>query len=469
MNNGYYNNLIRAELGGVYGHAALQEMDEIIRYYQLYESPRLSDDDAEKKSSSMRTNWIKKLINDESRHMCARPPELRIMPRNPEDQEKADELTEWIEDALTKNSWGEQLLKGARDAFIGKRVALKLGWEDGFPRLRFAPSLEFIYDPDEREPRRVNKAVFFYSTTPDTVTDRAKQRYWRQRYTMQNGRCHLDEGIFNGFGHSVEITCENQDTGLDFVPVFVIVNGGLSGDLLGESDVAELIDNQAAYDRTKADDVEALKYQMFGQKVFTDASQESMENVKIAPNAMIDVQTEPGSAHQARVQVLETTFAYGDHMTQTLDRLQNDMHELLSVPRITPELLTGLGTSGKAMRALYWSLNCRCEERWSSGWDAALTWLVESMLKLARHNGVNLPKIDYKLNIEHLYPIIDDEEDERDRDLNEVVHQARSRRGFIEKWQTDIDPDGEMEQILKEKRLLDDAFGMAVDEELLKP
>lgn len=461
MNNTFYENLIRMELTGIFGQALLQEMNEIIGYYNQYDGkPMLTSNE---KKPAVRTNWIKKLINDESRHMCARPPEIRIMPRETKDQANADQLTEWLEDILDKNGWGEQLLRGVRDAFIGKRVALKLSWEksEGM-RLRFAPSLEFIHDPDERDPRKVEKIIFFYCTTPETVTDKAKQRYWKQRYIMRDGHCILDEGIFDGYGNPVEITHENHDTGLDFVPVFVIVNGGLSGDLLGESDVAELIGSQDAYDHTKADDIDALKYQMFGQKVFIDASPESIESVRIEPNAMVDIQSEPGSPHQAKAQVLETTFAYGDHMMQTLDRLKDDMHELLSVPRITPEALTGLGTSGKAMRALYWSLNCRCEERWASGWDAALTWMVNAMLKIARHCGEELPEIDYVLNIEHLYPIIDDEEDERSQDLNEVNMQARSRRSYIEKWQTDADPDGELAQILKEKKLLEDAFGLGL-------
>ena len=153
-------------------------------------------------------------------------------------------------------------------------------------------------------------------------------------------------------------------------------------------------------------------------------------------------------------------------MEETLDRLKGDMHELLSVPRITPDLLTGLGTSGKAMRALYWSLNCRCEEKWSSGWDAALTWMVESAMKIARAAGEELPEIEYTLNIEHLYPIIDDDEDERAQDLAEVGQQARSRRSYIEKWQPDADPDGEIAQIKREQRLLEDAFAGALGREI---
>lgn len=455
-----YQDLIRAEIGGVLGAAVLQEMDEIIRCYELYEGkhPAVHDGDAAKRSC-VHTNYIKKLINDESRYMCARAPEIIIKALDDQDKAKAEALTQWLKAMLDRNDWGEALLKGVRDALIGKRVALKLSYEAGVGvRLRFAPSLEFVYEPDEINLRRVNKAVFFYSTTPDTETDRRKQRLWKQRYRMEDGHCILTEGLYDGYGRNVEITHDDEDTGLDFVPAFVIINGGMSGDLLGESDVLELQGNQKAYDDTKSDDIDALKYQMFGQKLFVDASPESIENVRIAPNAMIDLQTEPGSAHQAKAQVLEAGFAYGDHLAQTLDRLKDDMHEIISVPRLTPDLLSGLGTSGKALRMLYWSLNCRCEEKWSGGWDSAIRWMVESAMRMARIYGEDLPQIDYTLTINHLYPVIDDDEEERERDLNEVHAQARSRRSYLAKWQPDEDPDGELGQIMREKRLLEDAF-----------
>jgi len=459
-----YQDLIRTEIGGLLGTAVLQEMDSVIRCYDLYDGkhPAVHGSDRVKRSC-VHTNYIRKLINDESRYMCARPPEIAIKPLHEADKNAAEQLTDWLNRTLDRCDWGEALLKGVRDALIGKRVALKLSYEMGVGvRLRFAPSLEFVYEPDEVNLRRVNKAVFFYSTTPETEIDRSRQRIWKQRYTMEDGRCMLTEGLYDGYGRRVEITHEAEDTGLDFVPAFVIINGGLSGDLLGESDVEELQGNQKAYDDTKSDDIDALKFQMFGQKVFTDASPESMENVKIAPNAMIDLQTEPGSSHQAKAEVLETHFSYGDHMVQALDRLKNDMHELVSVPRLTPELLSGLGTSGKALRMLYWALNCRCEEKWAGGWDSAIRWMVDSAIRMARIYGEELPEIQYTVTIDHLYPVIDDDEEERDRDLNEVHADARSRRSYIAKWQPDEDPDGEIEQIRREKRMLEDAFEAAV-------
>ena len=70
-----------------------------------------------------------------------------------------------------------------------------------------------------------------------------------------------------------------MDTGLDFIPCYVIINEGLTGDLMGESDVAELIDLQNAYNHLISDDADALRFNMFPQTVATDAKAESLEYI----------------------------------------------------------------------------------------------------------------------------------------------------------------------------------------------
>ena len=54
------------------------------------------------------------------------------------------------------------------------------------------------------------------------------------------------------------------------------------------------------------------------------------------------------------------------------------------------------------------------------------------------------------MHIEHRYPIPDDEEAERERDMQEVARGVRSRRSYIEKWQPEADSAAELAQIGKE-------------------
>ena len=79
--------------------------------------------------------------------------------------------------------------------------------------------------------------------TPSCRTIR-KQRIWRQKYELRDGRCYLTEGLYDGTGRTISETHSDENTGLDFIPVYVIINDGLTGDMTGKSDVERLWDNQ---------------------------------------------------------------------------------------------------------------------------------------------------------------------------------------------------------------------------------
>lgn len=459
---------LKNELAGLYGTQVIAEMNEIIRLYEWYDGEAqdwVHPGNLGYSPTKVRTNLIKKLIKDEARFMMGRAPEIRITPTDKVHEDNAKQIETWLTGVLTSQRWCSKLIKAARDAFIGKRVAIKLGGGHGRPlSIQFRPSLEFVYEVDEDDADKLTKIIFFYQV-PSNETAREKQRIWRQRYWIENGKCLMDEGLYDGYGRLVEIKYTAMDTGLDFIPCYVVINDGLTGDISGESDVAELLDNQDVYNKLKSDDVDALKFNMFPQRVFTDASQQSMKNVTIAPSALIDLQTDPSAqGRQARAEVLESGFNYDARLENTTARVRGDMYDLLSVPNLSLDQLEGVISSGKSMRALYWSLICRCEEKWAE-WDDALKWMVESLIKMAKAYGVVLPEIGHTVVIEHLYPIPDDEESERASDLREVGQQARSRKSYITKWQPNADADGELNQIQTEQRAMD-AYGMALGGEL---
>ena len=107
---------------------------------------------------------------------------------------------------------------------------------------------------------------------------------------------------------------QDADTGLDFIPCYVVINDGLTGDMMGESDVAELMDLQNAYNRLNSDDADALKFNMFPQTVATDVKAESLEAMRISPGALVDLQTDPATmgSGQAKLDKLESSFSYSE-------------------------------------------------------------------------------------------------------------------------------------------------------------
>ena len=147
------------------------------------------------------------------------------------------------------------------------------------------------------------------------------------------------------------------------------------------------------YNRLRSDDIDALRFNMFPMRIFKDASQETMDAVKIAPGAVVDAQTDPASANQVDARILETQFGYDARIEHTLDRTKGDMYEALSVPNVSPDQLKNFVTSGKTMKALYWGLTCRCEEKWNA-WDAALIWMVDALLRMAKvYSAAPLPEV----------------------------------------------------------------------------
>jgi hypothetical protein len=446
---------IKAELGGLYGGEVVRELGELAQLYALYDGSAQDwavSQGAGYAPTKLRANLIKKLIKEESRFMAGRAPELRIIA----DADCADsvrQIEKYLARVLDDNQWQKRLLHGVRDCFIAKRVALCLGGAPKEPlTVRFVPATEFVYEADEDG--QIRKIIFFYGMNEGI--DRGRQRIYRKKLWMQDGRCLMDEGVYDGYGRIVENRRSAADTGLAFMPAYVIVNDGLTGDPMGESDVRELADSQRAYNRLRSDDIDALKFNMFPQKVFVDASQASVESVVIAPGAMIDLATDPSRAGlgAASASVLESRFGYDARYEHAIERIRSDMHGLISVPDASIEQLKGFAASGKAMRAAYWGLICRCEEKWAE-WDGALKWMVRSLIEMARiYTDARLPAIDYAVRVEHLYPIPDDEQSERASDLDEVRAGVRSRLSYIAKWQPDADAEGEIGRIEAEQRTL---------------
>ncbi len=475
---------VKKELGTLYGERVVQDINRINDLYAYYEGHKQAWAVAgglDYNPNQTITNYIKTLIKAEARFMFSRAPEIRFVPKvrsehKQEGVQPEDAYNSFLADVLSASQWQRKLIQAGRDCFIGKRVALKLSGGQGKPlRVDFRPAQEFVFDTLEDDVSTLTKIMFFYQVAGQNLdeSDKSKQRIWCQRYEMRGGRCYLDQGTFDGNGAPV---CEDnitaQDTGLPFIPCFVIINDGLTGDLTGESDVEMLIGNQDTYNHVNSDDVDALRFNMFPMRYSIDASEESAEQIKIAPAAYADLATDPaagreGGGKQAQLGMLESEFTYDQRVENRLNRTKSDMHAMLSVPNVSLEQLKGLAQSGKGMRGLYWDLICRCNEKWAEGWDDALRWMAESLVKMAQAYGTaQLPELGYTIQIDHLFPIPEDEEDERLNDMAEVSAKVRSRQSYIGKWQPTADKDAELQQIASEQATLDDSYVGAVTQQM---
>ena len=463
---------IQTEITGLYGSEVIKEMNEIINLYDIYEGKGQDwfKDEKDYTPTKKRTNYIKKLIKEEARFLFGKTPILEVESLNDNEDSKVEELNNYIDNTLKDNLFSEKLVKGARDAFIGKRIAIKLHADTITKSIRimFVPSLEFVYEPFEDKVDELKKIIFFHQM--NQATNKEDQVIWKQKYEMIDGKCILNEGFYNGYGNLLETLAVDVDLKLSGIPAYVILNDGLSGDFKGESDVAEIFEDAMNFNILSSEDIDALKKGMNRIIYGIDVDPEASKHFKLKPGAYWDIETSPmADTKQAQIGTVDTDFNYDTRMENTLNRLKSNMHEVLNIPMINNSDLQGMMTSGKSMKALYWQLITRCEEKWKA-WKPALEWMIKAIFEMTEVYSIEqLPKLDKFIVVsENQYPLQEDEDNEMALDIQKVNAQVMSRKSFIKKWGNVVDDvaDEELKQIQLEKQMLEDGYSSMLGDDL---
>ena len=158
---------------------------------------------------------------------------------------------------------------------------------------------------------------------------------------------------------------------------------------------------------------------------------------------------------------------YSTALGTTLDRIKNTMYEQCAVPNVSPEALKGVVSSGKTLKAIYWDLIVRCDEKMLA-WRPALQFLGKCIIEGVRlypkagqfYIDEALPDIGYTIRVDNQYSLPEDEQEEKQTDLAEVTAQTMSRKSYMKKWRnlTDDEAEEELRQIALERQILEDAF-----------
>lgn len=453
--------------GVMQGHLA--RINKINKWYELYEGKQEWPVKSGLDYTPTRkiTNFIKKLIDKKARFMFGREPFFNLQGI---DEEKTQQKEELLQEILKNNKFHSKLLKAKKDCSIAGKVAIKLWAEkEKGVKIVFSPAQEFIEFTNIDNVDELEKVIFFYSLNDEDKKE--DQRINKQVWEIVDGKCILNEGVYDGYGKLVEKKFDNYANGLDFIPAIIINNGGLTGSTKGYSDVEILWENQDSYNKLKSDDIDALKFQMFGETVITDASQESLESITIAPGAIIDLQTDPLQSNQGRQASagrLESGFAYGEKYKETISRIKSDMYDLMDIPDTSLEQLRGLMASGKSMKAVFWDILATCDEDWTE-WGPALEQMVGYVFKMIDvynlYKSRELAKYETTLNIERYYPIPENEIEQRQLELDEVVAGVRSKKTYINTWSKVDDVEKELERITREKQQEDNYFNHGIKDD----
>ena len=275
--------------------------------------------------------------------------------------------------------------------------------------------------------------------------------------------------MFNGLGNVEQEVVEEQIIELDYIPAVVILNDGTLIDKLGVSEIEDLVMYEAGYSRLGNADIDTERKGMNPIRYTVDMNAETTANLSSGAGAYWDLRSEQNQNEvHPSVGTLAPPMNHTESVKATLDRIKTTMYGEVDIPNISEETMAGTITSGKALKALYYPLQVRCDEKMKA-WIPALEFIIECILDIAMLNKdevvsryvlTGLDEIQYNINILEHYALMEDEDDEKASDLSEIAANARSRKSYIKKWRkdefkTDAQIDDELMQIAIENNMFD--------------
>lgn len=407
-------------------------------------------------------NKVKPLINKQARFMFGKEPTIILKAYEKEHKESCEELRQYIDSILNASKFWSNTLKAFKIATITKRVLLRLEAEPNQPIRLFYHSIDdFKYQVDSNDITKLKSVIFvrFDASTRKEVT--ANQIWYRYTYYMKESSvnnqesCFLRVEKFKGDNLSKPIEVKESDIKLSKIPCWVIVNEQSITNITGISDIEDLKPLQDTYNKRLSDFNDSLKFLMFGQTVVVDATEETVNACKIAPNALMALKTlEEGSekGKQAQAYRVESSFSNADPVDSFFKRLEDSMYEKLAIPR--PEQLQNI-PSAKALKYLYTELIARCSEKWND-WEPAirsmLRLIVEACSKFNCYDDWNHDWDDlmFSIVLNKNYPIPEDEEDSKRLALEEVNNNVRSHRNYIKEFGDDEDYEEAFNEVLED-------------------
>lgn len=478
--------MISEELNGLYGSVLLSEFREIIRYYEVYEKGAKFVSESAKTDftgADLRFKEGRKLINKEARFLFSKHPDFWV--RVPYDKDSEDEtvkdtakkqtaiLQSYVDSVFKSTGLYAKLVKAAKDCFIGKRVAYFVNFDEVNQRIMidFIPSLEFVFETDTNDTSKLTKIVTFY-TIKDS-TSKVEQRVYKKKYWLEgeDETCWLSEAIYDGTGTMIEeITPDRATQFKGRIPAGVIINDGLTGDMDGFSEIEELENSESWFSRISNGDIDSERCGMNPIRWARDMNPATTKGLSIAPGAFWDLASDPNAPDgvTGEVGMMETSLNYTTAVNSTLNRIRTSMYDALDVPDISPEALKGVVSSGKTLKALYWGLIVRCDEKmlaWRPALENIVSLIIEGgklyPISASKYTGQPLPDAPYEIEVDNQYPLPDDEADEKQIDLAEVNAQTMSKMAYMKKWRglTDVEAMQELKQIAMEREMLEDTFG----------
>lgn len=462
----------------------LDDLTNICKYYEIYEKGvdfTTEGSNSDYIPANLRYKSISTLINKEARFLFAEAPDIMIEPKSnlTKNTENISDsilvLNDLVKTVLEKNNFEQLLLKAAKDCFIGKRVAglVNFNEEDGVT-ISFLKSTQFLYEYKTGNNNTLSKFIAFILLKDGK--DLSSKRIFKKKYVLEkDGFVWVEEKIFDGIGTELEEVFKYQPTKLKVIPACIFLNDGLLGDIDGESEVEQLLGYEKWYSKLSNSDIDAGRKSMNPTRYTVDMDSNSTKNLSTAAGSHWDLGSDQNlDKPHPLIGMLEPAMNYSNVLKSTLDRIKSTEYEQIDMPIISLESMSGVVTTGKALKAIYWPLIVRCKEKMKT-WRPQLKNLIEIMIEgsflypncVKEYIDDVLNPVAYKISISQNTPIQEDEIEEKNMDLAEVESGTMSKKSYMVKWRglSEDEAMEELKQIALERQIIEDSsFNMSNDE-----
>lgn len=364
------------------------------------------------------TNYFKTVINRKARWQMSGKHGIHV-PREQVDtiedtmvpgyvpsdaQIKANERAEGYEKLLYQlwheNKMRARLLSAARDRLIADRVVCKIVYNPNTGRLKWVwrPDTEFIPVFSDDDFEEMIACHFIRQKVVEDSSGDEVNAIQKQTFTLEGEgetrQCYLEETVILADDLSVfETITPHSPMGLDFIPVVMFPVNDLLAENNGDSEVADLREQNDILNQMNEDAIDSLKFEMFGMTAIINAPEGTGGLLRIAPGAVLEARgVQDGMAPS--IKKIENGFKWKEAFKDQYMRVKAAMHEISSLPQVVPQEMNFGGLNSDTLQIMFHDIINDTEEHWLA-WDYGLQELHEKSIKyLQARSGEGNMKYD---------------------------------------------------------------------------
>ena len=209
------------DVSGTLRNDFFNELGHIKKLYNVYEKGMefaVEGTNGDYIPSTLHFKKAANLVNKEARFMFSTPLDFYVNKDQNETEEQKNNntiLNDFLAKVLKSNFFDKNILKAAKDCFIGKRVACVLNFNDESGiSIDFLNALEFYYEMLGTDV--LTKLVAFFVDVE--ASNNTEKRIRKKTYWMEDdGYCWVEEKVYNGAGIELDVWTVAKATKFQYI------------------------------------------------------------------------------------------------------------------------------------------------------------------------------------------------------------------------------------------------------------